>query len=209
MADSRAAVRAAAADRAARRRRRLAIRREAQDRMAGIHSAPSCSALHSPRMIGGAVFLLIVLGVLLVRRVSHVVEDERPYPHYSALRSLNNLATALGRYRFHVGSYPSEAQGLLALMANPGEEGWNGPYIIQLKRDPWGTPYVYAVDADGNADVSTAGPDCVAGTPDDLRPDPDCYDPGTDWTNGWLKVEDRLPRLDGLAPWAADSANDE
>ena len=116
MADPRTTARAAAADRAARRRRRLAIRREAQDRMADIHGTPAGNALHSPRVIGGAVFLLIVLGVLLVRRVSHVVEDERPYPHYTAIRSLNNLATALGRYRFHVGSYPSEAQGLSAYL---------------------------------------------------------------------------------------------
>ena len=32
-------------------------------------------------------------------------------------------------------------------------------------------------------------------TPDDLRPEPESYDPGTDWTNGWLKVEDRLPDI--------------
>lgn len=178
----------------------MAIRREAQDRIAGFGVAPSGKALHSPRVIGGAVLLLIVLGALLVRRVSRVVEDERPYPHYSAIRSLNNLATALGRYRFHVGAYPTTEQGLKALIEDPGVDGWNGPYIIQLKSDPWETPYCYALDTGGNADVFTAGPDRVAGTPDDLRPDPDSYDPGTDWTNGWLKVQDRLPRLEALEP---------
>lgn len=189
---------AAAAERAARRRRRLAIRREAQDRIADIGGAPSGKALHSPRVIGGAVFMLVVIGALLVRRVSRVVEDGRPYPHYSAIKSLNNLATALGRYRFHVGAYPSAEQGLKALIEDPGVEGWNGPYIIQLKSDPWDTPYCYAVDASGNADVFTAGPDHVPGTPDDLRPESESYDPGTDWTNGWLKVKDRLPRLETL-----------
>ena len=82
-----------------------------------------------------------------------------------------------------------------ALIVDPGEPGWLGPYIVQLKPDPWGTPYGYAVRDDGTPDVFTAGPDLKPGTPDDLRPDPESYDPGADWTNGWLKVEDRLPDI--------------
>ena len=56
----------------------------------------------------------------------------------------------------------------------------------------------YAVKPDGSPDVFTAGPDLKPGTPDDLRPEQESYDPGTDWTNGWLKVEDRLPDIEKI-----------
>ena len=181
-----------------RRRRRAAIRREAEVRLAEMRQVSTGRGFYAPRVLGAAFIVLAVVGAVLVKRVNRAVEDDRPYPHYSALRSLNHLATALGRYRFHVGAYPTEAQGLKALIEDPGEKGWLGPYIVQLKRDPWGTPYVYAVKPDGSPDVFTAGPDLKPGTPDDLRPDPDSYNPGTDWTNGWLKVEDRLPDIEKI-----------
>ena len=181
-----------------RHRRRAAIRREAEVRLAEMRQVSTGRGFYAPRVLGAAFIVLAVVGAVLVKRVNRAVEDDRPYPHYSALRSLNHLATALGRYRFHVGAYPTEAQGLKALIEDPGEKGWLGPYIVQLKRDPWGTPYRYAVKPDGSPDVLTAGPDLKPGTPDDLRPDPDSYDPGTDWTNGWLKVEDRLPDIEKI-----------
>ena len=187
-----------ASDRARRKRARAAIRREAEARIADLHRVEQGRGLYAPKVIGAAIFILAVVGVVFVKRVGRAVEDDRPYPHYSAIRSLNNLATALGRYRFHVGSYPTAEQGLKALIEDPGEPGWLGPYIIQLKRDPWGTPYCYALRPDGSPDVFTAGPDLEPGTKDDLRPDPASYDPGTEWTNGWLKVGDRLPDIEKI-----------
>ena len=187
-----------ASDRARRRRARAAIRREAEARIAGLHRVEQGRGLYAPKVVGAAIFILAAVGVVFVKRVGRVVEDERPYPHYSALRSLNHLATALGRYRFHVGAYPTAQQGLKALIADPGEPGWLGPYIVQLKPDPWGTPYCYAPRPDGPPDVYSAGPDLRPDTKDDLRPAPECFDPGTDWTNGWLKVEDRLPDIERI-----------
>jgi general secretion pathway protein G len=59
--------------------------------------------------------------------------------------------TALELYHLDVGAYPTEAQGLGALMAAPGEaKGWAGPYLDKaLAADPWGNPYVYRLGADG------------------------------------------------------------
>lgn len=187
-----------AAERAKRKRRRAAIRREAETRIADLQRVSEGRGIHSPRVLFAAFIILAAVGAVLLKRVNTAVEDERPFPHYSAIRSLNVLATALGRYRFHVGTFPSTEQGLKALIEDPGEEGWLGPYIIQLKPDPWDSPYAYRLGTNGMADVYTIGPDRKAGTPDDLRPDPDSYEPGTDWTNGWLKVEDRLPDIEKI-----------
>lgn len=48
-------------------------------------------------------------------------------------------------YRLDVGSYPSTAEGLEALVRAPaGKEGkWKGPYLEELPTDPWGNPYQY------------------------------------------------------------------
>lgn len=185
-------------ERARRRRRRAAIRREAETRIAGLQRITQGRGIYAPRVLVGIFIVLAAVGAALIKNVGRAVEDERPVPHYSAIRSLNVLATALGRYRFHVGKYPTSEQGLKALIEDPGEEGWLGPYIIQLKRDPWGSDYAYTLRDDGSADVFTVGPDLQSGTKDDLRPDPDSYDPGTDWTNGWLKVDDRLPDIEKI-----------
>src|SRR3954469_11296399 len=44
--------------------------------------------------------------------------------------SLQNLETALDLYRLDVGRYPTEREGLVALVERPsGTDSWNGPYI--------------------------------------------------------------------------------
>jgi len=111
-----------------------------------------------------------------------------------AVRQLDVLAVALGRYRFHTGSFPSAEQGLAALVRNPGVPRWDGPYISNLCKDPWNQPYRYAPPADGGLPaLASCGPDRAAGTADDLTPDPDRFDPGTEWTNGWVSAMERLP----------------
>jgi general secretion pathway protein G len=52
---------------------------------------------------------------------------------------------ALDQYRLDVGRYPTTAQGLIALFAQPADEPlWRGPYLKKVVPvDPWGNPYIY------------------------------------------------------------------
>jgi general secretion pathway protein G len=63
----------------------------------------------------------------------------------TALRQMTSLADALGQYRLDVGHYPSEEQGLAALLEAPGDEpAWAGPYLANaLPKDPWGHDYIW------------------------------------------------------------------
>lgn len=186
-----------AADRARRRRLRAAIRSDARRRIGLIRATPTGRALYRPRIIFGAIVVLAVLGAVLVGRLGRTIEDEGAIPRLRhAVNSLDALATALGRYRFHTGAYPTTGQGLKALMEDPGADGWLGPYLVQLLPDPWGHPYHYELREDGSIYLATAGPDFRLGTADDLFPEPSAYDPGTAWTNGWLPVGERLPDID-------------
>lgn len=187
----------APSDAALRRRRKRQIRREAERRVAEMKVTPTLREIYAPKVIFGLIFVLAIIGGLLVNKVSRTVKEDpdRPIPHLVAIRSLDNLATALGRYKMHVGEYPTTKQGILALNLDPGVKGWNGPYLVALNTDPWGRDYIYERGTNTIPRLFTRGPDGEIGTRDDLYPGVESFDPGTDWTNGWLRKEDRLPSI--------------
>ena len=164
-----------------------------------LRKAPDAGWFHSPRVVFFALLALFVAGLLVIRSIDpHPAGSEarRPeLPHSVALRQLNTLATALGRYRFHVGDFPATRQGLEALLNDPGAPGWKGPYINALLPDPWRRPYRYEHATNGLPKLFTGGPDRKPGTPDDLYPDPAAFDPGTEWTSGWVRASERLPGI--------------
>ena len=171
------------------------IWREAEQKKAEMPGVVPPSIVKSPRFYFGIVLALVVVGVALNSAVDKTVT--RTSPELRTLRNLDVLAEALGRYHAHTGTYPTTHQGGLgALVRDPGPvlaPGWNGPYISHLRADPWDIPYVYE-PPERQGDLPTlfsCGPDREPNTPDDLKPNPECFDPGTDWTNGWLRVEER------------------
>lgn len=83
-----------------------------------------------------------------------------------ARAQIDALGKALDQYRLDVGHYPDSAQGLPALMNNPGEESrWQGPYLAKsLPPDPWGRPYLYRSPGEhGEYDLYSLGRDGQAG----------------------------------------------
>jgi general secretion pathway protein G len=171
------------------------IDRDAQAKLAEIREAPNPRAFYSPRVLLGALLLMGCIGSLLIGRANRRAREPEPgIPHRRALRDLDVIATALGRYRFHVGRWPApQPHGLLSLCNDYREPGWIGPYIRHLRNDPWQNPYQYVLKTNDSVRVFSMGPDGVAGTPDDLGPDPAAFDIGTAWTNNWVPAIDRLP----------------
>ncbi|HMK61849.1 MAG TPA: type II secretion system major pseudopilin GspG [Dissulfurispiraceae bacterium] len=73
---------------------------------------------------------------------------------------------ALDQYRLDIGHYPTTAQGLQALLANPGEEKWQGPYLKKnvLPVDPWNRQYIYqSPGMHGDYDLYSLGRDGAQG----------------------------------------------
>ena len=60
---------------------------------------------------------------------------------------IESLTSALDLYALDTGQYPSNSEGLEALMQRPGggATNWSGPYLKGnvVPKDPWGRPYVY------------------------------------------------------------------
>jgi type II secretion system protein G len=92
----------------------------------------------------------------------------RPHRHdplltvEGARMQIDSFISALQSFRRDVGRYPSEAEGLSALISNlKGRTGWHGPYLqAQVPADPWGRAYIYTFDeTTGAFTVATLGAD--------------------------------------------------
>ncbi len=81
----------------------------------------------------------------------------------TAKLQVDSLSGTLDMYRLETGRYPSNDQGLQALVENPGDvSNWNGPYLKkdQVPSDPWGFEYQYRFPGEhGNFDIWTLGAD--------------------------------------------------
>ncbi len=79
---------------------------------------------------------------------------------------IDQLAGALGLYRFDLGRFPSTSEGLAALAQDPGIQNWSGPYLDKLTvpKDPWGREYQYRAPGQyGDYDLFSLGADGVEG----------------------------------------------
>ena len=92
-----------------------------------------------------------------------------------ARAQIEALSQALDAYRVDAGHYPTQTQGLNALVDRPADAPrWNGPYLRKaVPKDPWGSAYVYRVPGErGEFDLLSLGKDgAVGGSGDaaDLR----------------------------------------
>jgi len=80
---------------------------------------------------------------------------------------IQNITAALELYRLDVGRYPTQQEGLVALVnPTPTAPNWNGPYLKKESalRDPWGNPYLYQIPGQhGEVDVYSLGQDKAPG----------------------------------------------
>ena len=88
--------------------------------------------------------VIIVLGLLVglvgPRLFGRVGQSKQA----AARAQIELFGATLDQYRLDVGSYPTAAQGLDALVRNPNIANWNGPYLKKaVPKDPWGNPYKY------------------------------------------------------------------
>ncbi|MFO7936436.1 MAG: type II secretion system protein GspG [Kiritimatiellia bacterium] len=176
-----------------RRRSIEQIHRQYEQKKQELHGTVSPSIFRHPTFYFGVIVILALLGALLFSAADKSAVRKKESSYHVAMRHVDVLAEALGRYRFHVGRYPTEEQGLAALVRDPGEPEWVGPYINQLRGDPWNTPFFYRPQDGEKLVLLSAGPDKKRGTDDDILPDPAAFDPGTEWTNGWVAADKRIP----------------
>ncbi len=120
------------------------------------------------------LLVLGILGVIMAMVVPKVLGRQKHASVDATRISIGGLSQALKLYSLdHAGDFPTTADGLNVLLRRPTrpDSAWKGPYLEKEPRDAWGQPLVYAFPGRFNADgfdISSAGPDHVHGTPDDI-----------------------------------------
>ena len=85
----------------------------------------------------------------------------------TAVVQIADIDKALEIYKLDLGRYPTNEEGLAALMKRPGSApGWNGPYLKgdALPTDPWGNAFRYANPGpNGGVEILSLGADNAPG----------------------------------------------
>jgi len=132
------------------------------------------SAFRLPRSAFTLIEMLVVIVVIaiLAGLVGPMVFQNVGDAKVSAAKAqLELFGLALDQYRLDNDYYPSTAQGLEALRAQPTGDpearNWRGPYLKKpVPLDPWGRPYIYKSPGDSSKtgyDLLTYGRDGKAG----------------------------------------------
>ena len=92
--------------------------------------------------------VIAILGILAALIVPKIMSRPDEARRVAARQDIATITQALKLYRLDNGRYPSQDQGLQALVkksdTEPVPNNWKeGGYLERLPNDPWGTPYQY------------------------------------------------------------------
>ena len=111
--------------------------------------------------------VLAILGLLAAMAVPQVMNALERAKMDTAKLQIDKLGSILDLYRLEIGRYPSDEEGLRALVEPPtGSDRWNGPYLKNRDAlmDPWGNPYRYRFPGEhGEYDLYSLGADAKDG----------------------------------------------
>ena len=107
--------------------------------------------------------ILVIIGVLAALIVPNVIDRAEESRVTAARADVGQLMQALKLYRLDNQRYPTQEQGLQALVqrpsVGPAPLNWR-PYLDKLPTDPWGRPYQYLnPGVHGPVDVFSLGAD--------------------------------------------------
>ena len=108
--------------------------------------------------------VLAILGMLAAIAVPQVLKYLGRAKEDVVKVQVQSIGTSLDLFLLDVGRYPTEQEGLQALVSQPGGlSQWHGPYVTKANSliDPWGRPYVYRQPGQNGTDYDlySLGPD--------------------------------------------------
>ena len=113
------------------------------------------------------LIVMIIIGLLAAligpKMIGRVGESRQTVEK----QQIEGFSTALEMFKLDTTRYPTQEQGMEALVATPhGVENWKGPYLKKkfIPKDPWGNEYVYVYPGEnGDYDIISYGADGAEG----------------------------------------------
>jgi len=122
------------------------------------------------------LLVLVILAALSAIVVPKFAGHSKKAKVTAAQTDISNIEVAMDAFEINTGRYPTQNEGLRALVAEPSnvrEDEWQGPYLKRgVPQDPWGKEYVYRYPGQYNEygyDLYSVGPDMMQGTDDDIK----------------------------------------
>ena len=107
--------------------------------------------------------VLVIMGILAALIVPNIIGRTDEARVTAAKTDIGTIMQALKLYKLDNGIYPTQQQGLAALVVKPTTPPIPGnwkPYLEKLPSDPWGRPYQYLNPGiHGSVDVLSFGAD--------------------------------------------------
>jgi general secretion pathway protein G len=107
--------------------------------------------------------VLVIMGILAALIVPNIIGRTDEARVTAAKTDIGTIMQALKLYKLDNGIYPTQQQGLEALVVKPTTPPIPGnwkPYLEKLPADPWGRPYQYLNPGiHGSVDVLSFGAD--------------------------------------------------
>src|SRR6202012_4303828 len=113
--------------------------------------------------------VIAILGILAALIVPKIMSRPDEARRVAAKQDIGSIMQAMNLYRLDNGRYPTQDQGLRALVEKPATDpvpnNWKGGgYLERLPVDPWGNPYQYlSPGTHGEIDIFSFGADGKAG----------------------------------------------
>src|SRR3954469_11386499 len=111
--------------------------------------------------------VLVILGLLASVTAPAVARYLSGAKVDAAKLQIQNLSTTLDMYRLDTGSYPTQQDGLRALVQRPAAaQRWTAPSLRKpdMIKDPWGRDYLYRTPGEhAEVEVFTLGADNATG----------------------------------------------
>lgn len=109
------------------------------------------------------LIVMIIIGLLAAligpKMIGRVGESRQTV----AKQQIEGFSSALEMYKLDTTKYPTQEQGLDALVTQPqGIVNWKGPYLKKkfIPKDPWGNNYTYLYPGEhGDYDIVSHGAD--------------------------------------------------
>jgi len=118
--------------------------------------------------------MLIIIGLLATLVVTKVASKIDQARETTTKANLKALAAAVNQFRMDTARFPTEDEGLLALIDQPSDVvTWEpGGYLetTEIPRDGWGNEFIFELYPESGKQfvIRSSGPDGEQGTEDDL-----------------------------------------
>ncbi len=120
------------------------------------------------------LLVLVILATLAAIVTPKFAKRSEQAKITAAKTQLSYFEVALDAFEIDVGRYPTNVEGLRALVEKPASnsEGWQQAYLKSgIPKDPWGGEYIYRYPGQNNQDgydIYSYGPDGKLGGDDDI-----------------------------------------